>query len=67
MRKQFYIAISSSKENDQITPLPHTLLPLLEKIVPFLDIVSIIILYCQFYDVLTRYILGFPRFASIQP
>ena len=68
MRKpSFSFAISSSKENDQITSLPHTPLPLLEKFVPLLEIVSITILVCQFYGVLTIYILGFPRPASIQP
>jgi hypothetical protein len=50
MRKpSFSFAISSSKENDQITSLPHTPLPLLEKFVPLLEIVSITILVCQFY------------------
>ena len=68
MRKtSFSFAISSSKEKDQITSLPHTPLPLLEKFVPLLEIVFIAILVCQFYGVLTIYILGFPRPASIQP
>ena len=68
MRKpSFSFAISSSKENDRITPLPHTPLPLLEKFVPLLEIVSITILVCQIYSVLTRYILEFPRPAYIQP
>ena len=68
MRKPRYsFAISSSKANDQITPLLHTPLPLLEKFVPLLEIVSITILVCQLYGALTIYILGFPRPASIQP